>query len=420
MILLAVSLCWLSSCRKESVIDFERDDDIPEIGSALITEKGQPEGIAENYYVNSSGADIVAMDGAIRIKIPAGAVNAATNITIQAINNTNTAGFGKAWRITPHLEFNKPVELSLQYDELPENTIPEAVGLAYQAEDNSWKGLSGTIDTIGRTVTVSTTHFSDWSLFKAFEITPPTGIVPPGGSLELTVINNLLDELDIPVPGQEKPLSAPHSPTSALIKGWTVAGSGSISGSGAEVMYHAPSTIPNKNPVAVTAKLKGKGIKEYSLVCNIYIGKEGISFRINNGPWLESTAANDAVAANGLLVMQGGVVSGGKTMGAVSITTLDSYRLGILPWGLEYPQFNYSPGNLINYFHFTPKRNEVEVSSGGINFMKYSTTPGGILAGTFYLDKACKQEIVNNTAVYTNVRIDGFFILKRAALGIAK
>ncbi len=414
-IMIFLSLVVSGACKKETTPPPDPGDNPPP-GKELSTPVGQPEGDVETMLIGPGGGTFTAMDGAVSITIPAGAVNTNTQISVQRISNTNTAGTGPAWRIGPHQQFLKPVELTFAYDEAQiSNTVPEALGVAFQDEKGVWQGTGGSINREQQKITVSTTHFSDWSLFRAFEIIPAIGVVDVGKSITLTVTNHTLDdELEIPMPGQTRPLGVQRDVVASLIREWKLNGAGSLKSSGRTAVYTAPNSIPAVNPVAVNVLLKGKGNKQYQLVCNIYIGREGISFRIGNGKWLHANVATGAVKAGDNLMIEGGVVVDGKPEGAVALVFKDKYSLRFFPWDLRFPFFMYAPGNTTVYRHFIAKPAKVEVSPGGIQFIQYSEQAGGYITGTFYLEKAGKQVNENNSTTWTPVRIDGFFRVKRS------
>lgn len=412
IVLLCYSIC---SCKKDIAHTDDPNPDIPEQGTPLKTLPGEPLGIAERLQIGINGGTFSAADGSISITIPDGALAVATEFSIQRISNTNTAGIGTAWRILPHQDFLKPVELHIKYNkEDIVNTVPEALGMAFQDNEGVWQGTGGNIDTMQNSITISTTHFSDWSLFKAFEIIPATGVVEPGKMINLTVSNHMLaDDLEVPVPGVVKPLSVQRSMAASYIKQWQLNGSGKLRPLGIEAEYTAPAAIPATNPVAINVMLKGPGAKQYMLVCNIYIGKPGIHFRINNGAWMDAITPMDAIAVDGNMILNGGVTSGNQPLGTVWLVFKDNYRLDFISWGETMPYFMYAPGDNVVYRQILIDKNGVHVSAGGISFSRYSTTPGEYIVGTFYLDRAGKQ-ITGQTTISVPVKIDGFFMVKRA------
>jgi hypothetical protein len=58
-------------------------------------------------------------------------------------------------------------------------TIPEALGIAYQDAKGIWQAQGGiVVDKVNETVKVTTTHFSDWSLFESFYLSSSRTVVP--------------------------------------------------------------------------------------------------------------------------------------------------------------------------------------------------------------------------------------------------
>jgi hypothetical protein len=63
----------------------------------------------------------------------------------------------------------------------------QTLGIATQAADGSWSRGSATVDTVARTVSVTTTHFSDWSLVQGLQLRPGQASVRTGQQLSLDV-----------------------------------------------------------------------------------------------------------------------------------------------------------------------------------------------------------------------------------------
>lgn len=318
-------LMLFSSCEKDSQVD-----DIIEM-HGQVTPVGDVQETGTTTIIGVSGGTIQSADGHLHLTIPAGAVTENTSFSVQHISNTNIAGVGEAYRLLPHgTHFSAPITVSFAYDTADfEGTPISAVGIAFQDDKGIWQGSGAIHDPIANTLSVSTTHFSDWSLFKSFAINPVSASVEPGKSLTLNVVNCMSDEdLIPPVPGVEKPIGPQHSATTKYIKEWKLGDEGVLKANGAEADYTAPATMPSKNPVAVSVSLKGPGNGQYLLVSNIYIGGEGITFRIDNGPWRRGT------------IPQGGVVeaAGFQNLDAViePLSAGDAYGALSLKWS-GYP-----------------------------------------------------------------------------------
>lgn len=408
--LLALSIFTVSCIKPVEAPDNSSLPDVP-----LVTDAGIPDGTPVSVTIGAAGGSITSPNGKLKITIPAGAVNANKVFTIQPITNTNETGKGKAYRITPHGEqFAKPVQLSFSYGEEDiQNTIPEALAIAYQDGGGAWMAIGSTVDTVNKTVTVSTNHFSDWSLFNVFEMFPEFAVVNLNESVRLDVISTL-DELEVPVPGETKPVLKKKSITEQYIRQWTFNGVGKLVREDAAAIYTAPSQMPAVNPVAVRAELKTPTLKQYSLVCNVYIGSDGITFRINNGSWVHSPVPTGVLNASGTTVLQGGAVINGVPAGTIDMKWMsNSITYHNINWGDAIPWFVYAPGGNVSYQHFFANPGIV-VSPGGIQFLKYGKNPGEYIVGTFYLDRAAKKTVTPTGVTWQPVIIDGYFKVKRA------
>ena len=417
-LLLASFILSVSACEEKQAGDVP-----PQPAGGQVTPVGEVQGIAVITVIGTSGGMLESADGRLRVSIPAGAVAKNTTFSIQPVSNTNVAGLGQAYRLLPHdTPFSKPITLSFLYDrEEWEGGLPEAIGVAYQDTRGIWQGSGAIHDTAAGTVSVSTTHFSDWSLFSSFVLTPVSASVEPGKTLTLSVINFMSDdELIPPVPGVKKPIGPQHSVAAQYIKEWKLAGEGTLKANGKEAVYTAPAAIPAKNPVAVSVSLKGPGNSLYLLVSNIYIGADGITFRINDGPWLHGTIPlGGVVAAAGMQHLDAAVepLSTGGTYGALSLKWTGYPSGGYVSWGETMPWFNYSPsGGNISYQQYLVTGNKVIPSPGGITFTRYSETPGGDITGSFILERAGKLTNTGTSISWTPVKIEGFFKVKRSKL----
>jgi hypothetical protein len=108
---------------------------VPEIPTdAEKTPVGIPIGQPEQQVIGTNGGTFTTADGRLSLEFPAGALNAATNITIQPVTNNCPGGSGNVLRITPHtVNFNKPVKLSFSYSDTDYiSSMPAAVTIAYQ------------------------------------------------------------------------------------------------------------------------------------------------------------------------------------------------------------------------------------------------------------------------------------------------
>lgn len=269
----------------------------------IITNVGVPNGAATSSSIGASGGIITSADGKLSVSIPQGALSSNTTISIQPISNEGPLGLGSAYRLSPeNIRFNQPVKLIFHYDNQLLAGVPEDfLWLITQQDDGSWNALlKSMINKTEKTVTVSTDHFSDWTLgrFIDLALTPSSKTLKKGESVQLQVTgfarnsNSGDDELAplVPIRGSGEgltPLTPIPAPEARLLefrlKGWSLNGasapvsgsSGSLNPSGLSATYKAPNSRPPRNPVAVSASLEStdqQGRKQsYLLTSNISI-----------------------------------------------------------------------------------------------------------------------------------------------------
>ncbi|MBS1664015.1 MAG: hypothetical protein JST68_23420 [Bacteroidetes bacterium] len=372
------------------------------------TPVGKPVGAAQSIVVGPAGGSFISEDNRLKLDFPAGAVSASTTITIQPVENQCPSGSGNAYQITPHdLKFNYPVKLTFSYgDSDVVNTIPMGLTIAYQGTDGVWRAPERmTKDTLHQKVSVLTNHFSGWSLFRAVELLPYTTVMEPGSSLDLNVVSYIDFSKDslIPIPGY---LERKRK----LVKTWNLSGEGKLTPNENQATYIAPSSVPSRNPVAVSATLNTSGVEKFILVSNIYVGNQGLTFRIDNGPWMngpsmgahfngynyEFTAANSSTSqADGVTI---------KWMGG-------SHLNEFIRWDRIWPSFQYAEQPTISYTQLLLPSGKA--SPGGIFFYqasKTSATP--YVIGNFYLQPAQKTVTSGGVPQFSTHKIEGFFKVK--------
>lgn len=244
------------------------------VSGPLVTSEGLADGPAVTKTVGTPGGTIASTDGNITIVIPAGALAGDQEITIQPVVNQLPAGCGKAYRLTPHnIQFLQPVTIRFRYDENSiRNTSPELLGAAYQDQHGKWfHAAAPVLDKESHTLSVSTTHFSDWGFFPYLYLDPSEALVDPGARLDLRVMATIPEDLgDIPQP-EGSPVMQPYRPVNSEFGAWSYSGDGSLQGLGNEAHYQAPNAAPRVNPEAVSVAVKMKRKGQFLLVSNITI-----------------------------------------------------------------------------------------------------------------------------------------------------
>lgn len=409
-------LFFTVACKKNNDT---RQNDTPSGGTntGKSTAVGATIGNAETKVIGAAGGSFTTGDKRLTVDFPAGALNGDHTISIQPITNNTPGGAGTAYRISPHdINFSQPVKISFSYgDDDLKNTLPNALAIAYQDAKGIWQAVGGIInDTAARKISITTTHFSDWSLFKQLILVPEIGFVDLNGSITASVWRTTeVDDLVVPIGN-----SPVNDSIAADIKQWSLAGAGTLVPNKNEAVYTAPATMPERNPVAISAELNtGKG--KYLLVSNIYVGPEGVTFRVDNGAWVHA-------------VSPGGVqLFGDKRFFTAAVPNSPKFGEGIsiyweghpktnqeIPWTLTYPNFQYS--YKLNGDDITSKQYSVpdgNPSPGGLTFISNVESPGIMQWGVFDVRKSGMVWIyADRTRVpgFSNHRIEGFFKIKWA------
>ncbi len=131
------------------------------------------------------------------------------------------------------------------------------------------------VDASARTVTVKTSHFSDWSLLVGWQLRPPTAIVKVKESIKLSV-----QYCDIVEEGGLAPLAAEcsGSDVAPLLSAWAVNGvaggsamTGTLTPDSTSATYAAPAAVPTPDNVAISVTMNLTGPGKELLVSNVTI-----------------------------------------------------------------------------------------------------------------------------------------------------
>ncbi|MEO7049081.1 MAG: hypothetical protein ABI091_27500 [Ferruginibacter sp.] len=243
------------------------------IAKPVITAVGKPDGAKTAIKINKGGSSLQSSDGIIELIIPEGAVPKNTTISIQPITNLMANGNGKAYRLEPSgIQFKKPLQLIFHYDEEEiKDSMQLLAGIAMQDNSGQWLSLKNLkIDTVAKTISGNIKHFSDWANFMKIKLYPFESrlkvkkIMP----LAIDLISSEDDELvnltpaetDDLAPLKKKRKKMPFTTTwmaNGIVNG-NLSTTGKIHvGNEKLINYEAPATLPRKNPVDITADLKG-------------------------------------------------------------------------------------------------------------------------------------------------------------------
>ncbi|ABS27125.1 Calx-beta domain-containing protein [Anaeromyxobacter sp. Fw109-5] len=157
-VLLVIAL----ACGIEASNDHGNDALVP-----VPTKPGVPSGPPISDTITPEGGTLSAADGAISISFPAGAVASPTEFTITPITNTARGAVAGAFRLGPEgASFTAPVTITFKGPEqYPIGTSIDNVGVESQDRNGFWMKVGpATRDLGANTISVKTTHFSDWTV----------------------------------------------------------------------------------------------------------------------------------------------------------------------------------------------------------------------------------------------------------------
>ncbi len=157
------------------------------------TAAGTPIGIPSTASIGPLGGSLSGPDGTrISVTIPADALSSPIDVSIQPITNNAPGGLGNAYRLQPDGQtFSKPVTITFQYTNGDlAATAASALDVAYQTSRGYWAAYKQvSLDTTSQTVTIQSTHFSDWGLLATAYLKPTAALVRTGQRLTLEVWN---------------------------------------------------------------------------------------------------------------------------------------------------------------------------------------------------------------------------------------
>lgn len=314
--------------------------------AGAVTPAGVPEGTITSVQIGPSGGVVASPDNRISVVIPAGAVSASQTFSLQGITNNCPAGTGQGFRLLPHgVNFAKPAIVTFHYDQRDlDGTAPELMRIAYQNEKGVWVSpTTRSLDTTARTLSVETTHFSDWAMFLTMQIDPASVFLNPGENVRLS--GSYIAET------QEKfgeiVLGLPEAIPSNLIDKWTLSGEGTLKGNYNVADYSAPGTIPATNPAAVTltlhktVKIGSREFRDLRLVSNIFVAPEGLSVQIDNGAWHTYSAGVNGTGGQYMVVGKDGTESASVSWKGASSGTFRWTKSTDVAFNLNKPKLIY-------------------------------------------------------------------------------
>ena len=373
--------------------------------AGAVTSIGIAEGPITSAEIGPSGGVIASPDDRVSVVIPAGALSVTQTFSVQGITNNCPAGKGRGFRLLPHgVNFAKPAVVTFRYSQSDvEGTAPALMRIAYQSEKGIWMSpATKSLDTTARTLSVETTHFSDWAVFVTMQIDPATAFLNPGENVRLssTYITETPDELPYMVVGPPEAIPA------NLIDKWTLSGEGTLKGNQNVADYSAPLTIPAINPAAVTLILKKtvkNGSLEYKdlrLVSNIFVAPEGLSVQVDNGAWHTYTAGVNGTRGRYMVVGKDGGESASVSWKGGPSGTFYWTKSADVAFNLNKPKLTYQ--------HIYGKN--LSVSGGSV---RVDQSDARWVTGTFVVQPAGWLNTATQPISIGTASIKGVFKVKR-------
>lgn len=380
--------------------------DDPNFGKGVVRPYGEAIGNIISKRIGPEGGTIISADGGIEIIVPAGAISTDTTLFIQAITNTNQCGKGTAYRLTPHQRFIKPVTVKFNYKDEQVSSV-ESLGIAYQDIQGKWKAVGGqVVDAVNKTISVKTTHFSDWSLFEAFSLVPEKSHLNTGEKVSFKVTYYLEDLQPLVPDGVERYLTDAKELESKYIDEWKLVGEGTLVPQGIKAEYTAPAKIPARNPAVISVRIKNDSKAIGLLISRVFVAPEGVSLKINGGEWVTMPMGMIQSAAGVYSIMADKLES---AYPFVHIIWRDPV-LGEKNWKIdESIKFGYKPNLESEYNHFYISGDVAVPSPGSLNITQYGKV-GEYVLGTFTINKS---GLISTNSTPKVASIEGVIKIKR-------
>jgi hypothetical protein len=307
------------------------------------------------------------------------------------------------------------------------------LGIAYQDNKGKWKGMRNVqADPTGKTVSVNTTHFSDWTVYETIFLVPKSDVILETRQsltlqvMEVTPLAPTMEELNKEEYYLEEPYPVPNPVTWRLVNG---PNNGSINAAAApaSATYQAPGMVPvSDNPALVEAKVDLKSLGYLLLLRNITIVEPiqpGIHLRIDGGNFRHFNTTTSFVEGSSYVHSDGDYpydvhevsfrINGGHAKGKGTWAWNDQSGTD------EETSFEYivkKPGPYTSYAPFYSSScpdNDRHVSPGDIRIIEYKKDAYGKTwaTGTFFIQQS--TPFIENVTCHTMTRqIQGVFKLR--------
>lgn len=242
------------SCKKETKTEPQQTF------TALQKEQGDPTGDEMVGLIGPAGGRLQSPDQVVSLEIPAGAVETETRFSIQEVTAVIAGPSVKSYRLLPSgLVFKKPLTVTFKY----ETPVPAGgqggFSLAYQDEDGFFFVPANMVqDTVAKTLTTETVHFSDWMVFEQFFLEPARSYLVPGEQTTIRVMwYNLLG--DLKDGHEDMQLGVPEAfggESSHGISWAKLSGGGTVTSDQPVATYTAPAAVTGEGSAILAATIR--------------------------------------------------------------------------------------------------------------------------------------------------------------------
>ncbi|MCE7072589.1 hypothetical protein LZG74_19900 [Dyadobacter sp. CY327] len=292
----------------------ETADEIPQEGTP--TPVGMPIGDAIEQRIGPSGGKIV-VNGVMTLEIPSGAVAQERLIRIQPVENKCFSAAGLGYTLMPRdLKFKKPISIRWNYtDKDIAGSSPDALGVAFQQSDNSWKGYHKIIlDKSSHMASFVLEKAESFAFYEQFYLKPQTATLSSSETVRLDVFyqkgrqdpteDDMLEALTPHV------LLKNHEVKNWLVNGHNlvdrfdqVLGGMTIIKDAASATYTAPALSPQNDTITVSTEVILKTKAKLILISTFVIRSEN-EFKLN-GYNVKNARINSAVVVDNELLQIG-------------------------------------------------------------------------------------------------------------------
>ncbi|MDP4218042.1 MAG: hypothetical protein Q8927_17705 [Bacteroidota bacterium] len=264
-LLVCLSLSVMISCKKgASTPDSSLATFVTNGQPATTTPVGVPVGSPVSKMIGAAGGVLYSPDSLLKLTIPAGALSANTNISIQPVTNSMPKGIGLAYDLKPNgTKFAVPATISFHYSpDSVDNSFPYFLNIAYQDSSRAWRTdmVNRYFDTTAHTLSLDISHFTIYAYDDGLGVAASPTKIYAGQTSSLFPYETLAqapnDDGDViteatGVPGQ-------------YIGQWFVndipGGNASVgtvtAGAGQAAVYHAPASLDHTITVFVACQFK--------------------------------------------------------------------------------------------------------------------------------------------------------------------